>query len=311
MRFSIFQDSKTGGRKSNQDRMGYCYTRDALLMVVADGMGGHLHGDMAAQIALQTIGAEFQKYALPTVRHPLRFLQDALEDGHSEILRYQARHNLPESPRTTVVACVIQNEHAWWAHAGDSRLYWLRAGSILGQTRDHSRVQSLIEQGKITAAEAVNHPERNRLYNCLGSPERPRIELSDKVRLVPGDTLLLCSDGLWGPLNDPTLAKAFARQTVMRAVPDLIQLALAKAGPGADNVTAIAVTWEGGSTTRPGDVTTIGMPAGSLATTILNADPSLPVPELDVLSDDEIERAIREIRESIRKSNQVLPKDPA
>lgn len=310
MRFSIFQDSKTGGRKTNQDRMGYCYTRDALLMIVADGMGGHVQGEIAAQITLQTVGNAFQRQAIPALRHPLRFFQESFEEAHNEILRYRALHNLPDSPRTTVVACIVQHDHAWWAHAGDSRLYWLRGGAIMGQTRDHSRVQSLLDRQLITPNEARLHPDRNKLYNCLGSPERPRIELSEKAKLMPGDTLLLCSDGLWSVVPEATIASAFARHTVMRAVPDLIEMALKRGGPTSDNVTALAMTWEGGHPVAPAhDVSTLAMPVGSVTSTIIQADPGLPLPEVDVLSDDEIEKAIREIRESIRKSNQAVPKD--
>jgi serine/threonine protein phosphatase PrpC len=309
MRFSIFQESKIGGRKSNQDRMGYCYTREALMMLVADGMGGHVQGDMAAQITLQTVGADFQRAATPALRHPLHFLQESLENAQDEIVRYRAMHRLADFPRTTVVACVIQHGHAYWAHVGDSRLYWMRGGSIIGQTRDHSRVQSLVDQHLITPLEALTHPDRNKVYNCLGSPERPRIELSHKMRLAPGDTLLLCSDGLWSSLSDTVLANAFAAHTVMRAVPDLVQVALNKAGAASDNVTALAMTWEGTDTLTEVDVSTVTMPVGTMTTTIRQTDPTLPVGVVDALSDDEIEKTIREIRESIRRSNQALPKE--
>src|SRR5271156_1156787 len=114
MRFSIYQESKRGGRKNNQDRMGYCFTRDSMLMVVADGMGGHLQGDMAAQIAVQTVAADFQKRATLTIKSPQRFLEESFLDAHKEILHYRAANKLPESPRTTIVACVIQKGTAYW-----------------------------------------------------------------------------------------------------------------------------------------------------------------------------------------------------
>jgi len=107
MRFSVYQESHIGGRKTNQDRMGYSFTRDALLLLLADGMGGHIQGEMAATIAMQTIGSLFQQSANPYVKKPDRFLEDSLFAAHREIHRYRAINNLPETPRTTIVACVI------------------------------------------------------------------------------------------------------------------------------------------------------------------------------------------------------------
>ena len=109
MRFSVYQESHIGGRKNNQDRMGYSFTRDALLLLVADGMGGHIMGEMAAQIAMQTIASLFQENATPYVKKPERFLEDSFFAAHREIHRYRAINNLPETPRTTIVACLIQH----------------------------------------------------------------------------------------------------------------------------------------------------------------------------------------------------------
>ncbi len=308
MRFSIYQESKKGGRKTNQDRMGYCFTRDALLMIVADGMGGHLQGDMAAQIAVQTVGTLFQQQALPTLKSPTRFLEASLLDAHQQILHYRSANRLSESPRTTIVACVVQGGAAYWAHVGDSRLYWLRMGEIIAQTRDHSKIQSLIQQGLASPAEIDTHPDRNKLFNCLGSPETPTVELSRKMMLQPGDTLFLCTDGLWSAVPERQIAQAFAGGTVMRAVPDLINLALAEAGSDADNVTGMAVGWEGADLNAAQGVSTGGMPLGAITTTIDHLRPSQLEVSQSPMTDSEIERAIDDIRASIRKSNKLMPK---
>ena len=308
MRFSIYQESKKGGRKSNQDRMGYCFTRDALLMIIADGMGGHLQGDMAAQIAVQTVGALFQQQATPMLKSPQRFLESSLLDAHQQILHYRAANKLAESPRTTIVACVVQNGAAYWAHVGDSRLYWIRAGEIIAQTRDHSKIQSMILQGLASPADIDSHPDRNKLFNCLGSPELPTVELSRKMTLQPGDSLFLCTDGLWSAVADQAIASTFADNTVMRAVPDLIYLALMEAGDDADNVTGMAMSWEGADLDEGDAVSTIAMPLGAITTTINHLLPTqLEVPH-SPMTDSEIERAIDEIRTSIRKSNKLMPK---
>ena len=308
MRFSIYQESKKGGRKSNQDRMGYCFTREALLMIVADGMGGHVQGDMAAQIAVQTVGSLFQQQALPTLKSPQRFLEASLLDAHQQILHYRAANKLAESPRTTIVACVVQNGAAFWAHVGDSRLYWVRAGDIIAQTRDHSKIQSMILQGLASPADLETHPDRNKLFNCLGSPEPPTVELSRKMTLQPGDTLFLCTDGLWSAVSDQAIASAFAGSTVMRAVPDMIYLALMEAGTDADNVTGMAMSWEGADLEDETGVSTVAMPLGAITTTIDHLRPTqLEVPG-SPMTDSEIERAIDDIRASIRKSNKLMPK---
>ncbi len=308
MRFSIYQESKKGGRKSNQDRMGYCFTREALLMIVADGMGGHLQGDMAAQIAVQTVGALFQQQATPMLKSPQRFLEASLLDAHQQILHYRTANKLSESPRTTVVACLIQNGAAHWAHVGDSRLYWIRAGEIIAQTRDHSKIQSMILQGLASPADIDSHPDRNKLFNCLGSPDLPTVELSRKMTLQPGDSLFLCTDGLWSAVADQAIASTFADNTVMRAIPDLIYLALMEAGDSADNVTGMAMSWEGADLSEDEAISTISMPPGAITTTINHLRPSQLEVQHSPMTDSEIERAIDEIRASIRKSNQLMPK---
>ena len=308
MRFSIYQESKKGARKSNQDRMGYCFTREALLMIIADGMGGHLQGDMAAQIAVQTVGALFQQQATPMLKSPQRFLEASLLDAHQQILLYRTANKLSESPRTTIVACVIQNGAAYWAHVGDSRLYWIRTGEIIAQTRDHSKIQSMITQGLASPADIDSHPDRNKLFNCLGSPELPTVELSRKMTLQPGDSLFLCTDGLWSAVSDQAIASTFADNTVMRAVPDLIYLALLEAGGEADNVTGIAMSWEGADLEEDQSISTISMPLGAITTTINHLRPSQLELQNSPMTDSEIERAIDEIRASIRKSNKLMPK---
>ncbi len=308
MRFSIYQESKKGGRKSNQDRMGYCFTRESLLMIVTDGMGGHVQGDMAAQIAVQTVGSLFQQEAVPVLKSPQRFLEASVVDAHRQILHYRTANRLPESPRTTIVACVVQNGAAYWAHVGDSRLYWIRAGNIVAQTRDHSKVQSMVRQGLASALDADKHPDRNKLFNCLGSPETPTVELSRKMTLRPGDALFLCTDGLWSSVTDDAIASTFADRTVMRAVPDLIYLALMKAGDEADNCTGLAMSWEGADAAEEQSISTLSMPNGAITTTIEPLKPSALDATQPEMTDTEIERAIDEIRHSIRKSNRLMPK---
>ena len=309
MRFSVYQESLIGGRKVNQDRMGYSFTRDALLLLLADGMGGHIRGEIAATIALQTISALFQQQATPFVRKPERFLEDGFFAAHHEIHRYRAINQLPETPRTTIIACLIQHGNAIWAHCGDSRLYWLRGGQILARTRDHSRIETLIAQGRVDASERSTHPDRNKLFNCLGAPHLPIVEISRRARLQAGDTMLLCSDGLWSVLPDHTLVQRLRDNTIVRAVPDLLNSAVSIAGKNSDNVTALAMMWEGA--TDLADATTITthtLPIGTVTTTI-QAPRHADLEGTDVFDESEIEKAIDEIRGAIEKSSRLTSRN--
>jgi protein phosphatase len=313
MQFSVYQKSHIGGRKVNQDRMGYSFTRDALLLVLADGMGGHLRGEIAATIALQSISMAFRTQARPYVKNPGRFLEEALLQAHLDIVRYGAAHKLPDTPRTTVVACLVQHNSAIWAHCGDSRLYWTRRGQVLARTRDHSHVEYLIEKGRADPSERSTHPDRNKLYNCLGASSAPRVELSRPASLEPGDVLLLCSDGLWSMLPDSEIVHRLSTQTVVQAVPDMIAMATAIGGERADNTTALAIMWQGaidGEADMRTVISTEALPENEVSSTIAAAPapgaPAPDAPDTDAFDEDEIEKAIAEIRDAIEKSSQLL-----
>ncbi|MGZ3182416.1 MAG: PP2C family protein-serine/threonine phosphatase [Telluria sp.] len=313
MQFSVYQESLIGARKVNQDRMGYSFTRDALLLVLADGMGGHMRGEIAATITMQTLSSMFQKQALPYVKKPERFLEEALAAAHTEIHRYAAAHNLPDTPRTTAVACLVQHNVAIWAHCGDSRLYLVRRGQVLNRTRDHSHIEYLIAKGQAKPADRATHPDRNKLYNCLGASSLPRVEISGQASLLPGDIIMLCSDGLWAMLPDEEIAQRLSAQTIVRAIPDMLERATDIAGTKADNTTALAIMWQGApvvdaiTTLAPGAETIIStqmLPDNVVTTTMATAPANAP--EADAFDDDEIEKAIAEIRGAIEKSSNIL-----
>lgn len=269
MRFSIYQDSHTGGRDSNQDRMGYCFTREALLLLLADGMGGHQNGEVAAALSLQVMGAIFRERATPAVADPPGLLGELVFSAHQALLAYRARHRLADTPRTTIVACLIQHGQAWWAHCGDSRLYWLRGGRTLARTVDHSHIERLVALGRVSPRERANHPDRNKLYNCVGAPTLPQVDQGAPVRLQSGDQLLLCSDGLWSNVREHELAYRLSAKPLERAVPELVSEAARVGGKTGDNVTALAVTWLD-DLQDPGESSLItdGLPHDSVITNI-------------------------------------------
>ena len=243
MNFSIHQASHIGNRKYNQDRVAYAYNKETLLLVLADGMGGHLHGEIAAGLAIDTFVKSFEQQSVEI--DPIEFMSVTMRAAHLRIM------DLPQPldhafPGTTCVAALIQNGMLYFGHAGDSRLYLQRGGKTVARTLDHSPVQSWLALGIIDEDEARTHPKRNQISNCLGGVEDLfEIELGKPVALQSGDVIFLCSDGLSGPFSDKELAAAFAFAVtpVATSLDDLIVRAVAREKGKADNATGIALRW--------------------------------------------------------------------
>lgn len=288
MKFSLFQTSHQGGRSKNEDRMGYCHTPEAALFVLADGMGGHPEGETAAQITLQTMAALFKKQALPVLDDVGHFLESGLLMAHRQILRYAIDKGMPDSPRTTMVAAVVQNGEIQWIHCGDSRLYITRDMALLTRTRDHSYAE--LRESVLTKVGELN---RNVLFTCLGSPARPIYDLSSPEILNMGDRILLCSDGLWGPLCDEDIVERLNLGEVESAGPALVDYAYEKAGKGSDNITAIVVDWQEEAFAR-----TERVPLGE---SFADSEDFTTTISGDLLDDDDIERSLDAINKALRR----------
>ncbi|MEP6783735.1 MAG: protein phosphatase 2C domain-containing protein, partial [Acidobacteriota bacterium] len=243
MQFTIFQESRKGARRINQDRIAYTYGRDTLLLVIADGMGGHAGGEIAAQICVRLFIERFQQEAKPVLRNPLAFLQDSMTRAHQALGSYANQFSMIETPRTTCVACVVQAGHAYWAHVGDSRLYLYRQGKLIAQTKDHSKVQYLVDQGIISAEEAATHPDRNRVFSCLGGVVDPVIDLGKRTQMRNADVLVTCTDGLWSVLSKDEISTWLTSTPILQTAPKMMNEAEARAGADSDNLSMIAVRW--------------------------------------------------------------------
>jgi PPM family protein phosphatase len=229
------------------------------------------------------------------VKDVTEFLASALMAAHHQIIRYASEKGMLDTPRTTLVAAIVQGTSATWVHCGDSRLYVVRDGEMLTRTRDHSYLEH-----KNSGVIKLTTLNRNILFTCLGSPTKPVFDITGPVTLHQGDKLMLCSDGLWGTLNDHDIVHQLSSYPVSEAVPELVERALRNGGDHCDNVTVIALEWETPDTfesTR--GISTDSISDGVFASTIQAGVLDTAVEDLD---DAAIERSIAEINEAIRRS---------
>jgi serine/threonine protein phosphatase PrpC len=302
MRFTIFQESRKGSRKVNQDRIAYTFSRDTLMLVIADGMGGHAGGEIAAQIAVRLFIERFQQEAKPILKNPLKFLQDTMLRAHAALGSYANQFSMLETPRTTCVCCIVQAGHAYWGHVGDSRLYLFRQGGLIGATKDHSKVQYLVDQGIIGADEVVAHPDRNKIFSCLGGLVDPVIDLSRRTPLRNGDVIVMCTDGLWSVFDQREISTWLTSTPILTTAPKMMREGEKRGGPDGDNLSAIVVRWGPETLTdEPSTITeTLGL--GEFQTQL---DRTLTLTDRKGaqrdLSEDEIEHAIQEIQSTIQK----------
>lgn len=229
-------------RPTNQD--AFAVINECMLWVVADGMGGHPAGDLAARMAVDSVvrGASQASAALQqTSDHPSRPLADLLAAANREIIEKADAQPTLRGMGTTVVAMIIGPGPipvAHIAHLGDSRAYLYRSGTLRQLTRDHTLVEKYLQDGLIGAAEAKTHPRRHVLTRALGmEPDLPPERMS--ISLTSDDLLLLCSDGLTKMLADHEIALLLSRTEgdPARACDALIEEALNRGGE--DNVTVV------------------------------------------------------------------------
>ncbi|MGH8280069.1 MAG: PP2C family protein-serine/threonine phosphatase [Gammaproteobacteria bacterium] len=244
MNVETAQVSRRGDRDQNQDRAYIIPAPTHLLLTLADGMGGHVSGDLAAETAVDMVARAFRDYQDGTA--PAGFLHDSIARAHRAVAALRPDLDSELRPRTTITACVIKDGQAQWAHVGDSRVYLIRGREVVKRTRDHSAVEIMAEQGLIDEADLANHPLRNFVDQCLGGePGLPLIEIGEPQPLRPGDVVLLCSDGFWGSFSDAYLAQTLGEQLELRASLESLALeAELRSMPVSDNVTVAAVRWQ-------------------------------------------------------------------
>jgi serine/threonine protein phosphatase PrpC len=236
-----------GNRAENQDRVDVIVNRDAALMVVVDGMGGHAHGARAAEVTVATLREYFAEMSLP-IFDPQGFLTLALARAHDRVVKLGEGVPLDHKPRATCAVCLVQDGSSFWAHVGDSRIYQLREGKVAARTRDHSHVELLLREGLIAESEMRTHPMRNFVECCLGGDTPlPDMSVAGRRKLVPGEVLVACTDGFWSGLHDDDLGGLAVneRAPLDASVRLLAERAIARNAPYSDNTSAAAVRWLG------------------------------------------------------------------
>lgn len=239
MQWQIATASDIGGRFEQQDRCAAFSAADghSHLLVVADGMGGHSGGALAAQAVIDTAAALWPQQSGETPAAGEDFLARLSARSHRRIGEIGARDGI--SPHSTCALLYLCGNLAWWGHIGDSRLYYFREGRLHLRTRDHSVVQMLFELGRIQEHEMASHPEQGHLLRGLGGSEVPTLDLGQAVTR-PGDVFVVCSDGLWEQFEAAEMLRYLtpANGDLSARITRLVTAAMKRGGESGDNVAA-------------------------------------------------------------------------
>lgn len=218
MRTQTYHYTCIGGRNYNQDSLWYDENKENGLWIVADGLGGHHHSEMASTLIIRTVEEAWSLNAEMD-------LDALLLQCHERILQLQKEHPEAEDAASTVVLIRRLQEEISVVHAGDSRLIYFRNNTFLFRTKDHSIAQMNVTLGEITEKEQRTSPDRNKLYNVLGGDKEPKPEVREPFTAQPGDAFLLCTDGFWEYLSETEMlvdllkapsAKAWAENMLVR-----------------------------------------------------------------------------------------------
>lgn len=232
-----------GDREEQQDRAALYTAPRApgyVMAVVADGMGGLSGGALAAEQVLRTAKQAFDLFS-PQTDDVETMLGAIARDAHT-IIKLTAIASEKQPHSTIVVLVITPEKSAVWAHVGDSRLYRFSGPNCAERTVDHSYVEKLIGDGKLSREEALRHPLANVLLSALGAEEEPSVTIGRYDRLKAGDAFLLCTDGLWHYFSDVELGAAIAMNPPRQAAEMLISKARERAvGESADNCTLAIV----------------------------------------------------------------------
>lgn len=200
LRYKVY--TNIGNREVNEDSVGDIEAERGHMFVVADGLGGHGHGEVASAEAVKT---SLNLYA---TGNDTDVIGKTFVLAQKNVMKLQEQDPGLADMKTTMVSLIIENDQATWGHIGDSRLYFFRKGKLKKRTLDHSVPQMLVSMGEIKPEEIRGHDDRNRLLRVIGSPWESRsYEIAESLRLKKGDAFLLCTDGFWELIEEKIMQK--------------------------------------------------------------------------------------------------------
>lgn len=221
-------------REQNEDYLGYFECINGHVFVVCDGMGGHVGGATASRLAVDAVREFLENHYFDL---PQDALKESIEAANEVVYRTAAENPELAGMGTTIVMAIVRDDKIYYAHVGDSRIYFYSGGNLIKLTRDHSFVQTLVDEGLLREEEMESHPRRNEILRALGVRADVEIELSvSPARPSNGDVLLLCTDGLNSMIPDPVIREVLAEEiSVQHKALKLMQLA--NDAGGYDNIT--------------------------------------------------------------------------
>ncbi len=237
MKISFYEATYQGARSSNQDAYSHAINDDWCCFVVADGLGGHYNGEIASSVYTSVFIKAMNEYAHLLMSDPIDGMKFCIQNAWQHMCKQIQQQYGTIDSQTTLVVMWMNAAHLVTAHVGDSRLYLLDANDIIWRTPDHTPVQALFEQGKITEEDFYHHPMQNRLLRTVNLFEPPQADIVLHSPLPVGDTVLLCSDGFWNPLSRNDILLLGKTNDFKGTATKLLDAILADHPADADNIT--------------------------------------------------------------------------
>ena len=231
MDYSVSQQSHQGGRDYNEDRTAIFERDGTILLVVADGLGGHDGGDVASQAFIDAMGDSFTKATEKQLSNADNFLTLSINYGHHTIHRRAVSRGFKvDSPKTTCVVCLIHDEVATWAHSGDSRLYHIRKRDIKFITDDH-------------VSKKLGHENNAPINRCVGGLENPRPQIGEPHHMEDGDIFFLATDGAWAQFDPSDLHEYVDPEHPSLGLDSLLQALENRNKAPSDNLSCVVLFW--------------------------------------------------------------------
>ncbi|MGC6769271.1 Stp1/IreP family PP2C-type Ser/Thr phosphatase [Enterococcus sp. LJL128] len=238
-----FQTDVGRKRNTNQDYAGVFENQAGIpLAILADGMGGHLAGDVASEMAVNHLGERWTAADISSADKAAQWLIQLIQEENEAI--YEKGQSVPEyaGMGTTIVGAVLLEQSFVLANIGDSRAYLVRNGQLVQLTEDHSLVNALVKSGEITEEMAANHPRKNVLTRSLGMPNTVEVDVASHLR-VDDDYILLCSDGLTNMVPEALILETLLSEHSLEEKVNLL-ISLANEAGGMDNITVLVIHFD-------------------------------------------------------------------